>query len=93
MLSTGALIDLAGWIGAVLLLAAYALVSNRTLAGDSMRFQLLNLSGGLLLAVNSAYHGALPSVAVNAVWIVIGLAALLRARRARTQGGASAPGP
>jgi hypothetical protein len=84
MPSAAALIDLAGWIGAALLLLAYALVSNRTLAGDSMRFQLLNLSGGLLLAVNSAYHGALPSVAVNAVWIVIGLAALLRARRART---------
>jgi hypothetical protein len=75
------LIDVAGWIGAVLLLLAYALVSSRKLAGDSVRFQLLNLSGGLLLAANSAYHGALPSVAVNAIWIVIGLVALLRARR------------
>jgi hypothetical protein len=77
------LIDILGWIGAILLLLAYALVSNRKLAGDSVRFQLLNLSGGLLLAANSAYHGALPSVAVNAVWIVIGMVALLRARRQR----------
>jgi hypothetical protein len=84
MPSTTLIIDLAGWIGAALLLLAYALVSNRALAGDSVRFQLLNLSGGVLLAANSAYHGALPSVAVNAVWIVIGLAALLRARRQRT---------
>jgi hypothetical protein len=75
------LIDLMGWLGAALLLLAYALVSNRRLAGDSARFQLLNLSGGVMLAINSGYHGALPSVAVNAVWIVIGLAALLRARR------------
>ena len=37
----------------------------------------------LLLAVNSGYHGALPSVAVNAVWIVIGLGALLHAHRDR----------
>ncbi len=81
MLPTSTLIDLMGWVGAVLLLAAYALVSSRRLAGDSVRFQLLNLGGGVLLAANSAYHGALPSVAVNAVWIVIGLAALLRARR------------
>jgi hypothetical protein len=80
---TSTIIDLMGWIGAVLLLLAYALVSSGRLAGDSVRFQLLNLSGGLLLAANSAYHGALPSVAVNAVWIVIGLAALLRARRQR----------
>jgi hypothetical protein len=76
-------IDIMGWVGAILLLLAYALVSSRKLAGDSVRFQLLNLSGGLLLAANSAYHGALPSVAVNAVWIIIGLVALLRARRQR----------
>ena len=76
-------IDFLGWIGAALLLLAYALVSNRKLAGDSARFQLLNLSGGLMLAINSGYHGALPSVAVNAIWIVIGLATLLRARRQR----------
>ena len=80
---TTLIIDLAGWIGAALLLLAYALVSNRALAGDSVRFQLLNLSGGVLLAANSAYHGALPSVAVNAVWIVIGLTALYHARRQR----------
>jgi hypothetical protein len=78
---TPTIIDLMGWVGAVLLLLAYALVSSRRLAGDSVRFQLLNLSGGLLLAINSGYHGALPSVAVNAIWIVIGLVALLRARR------------
>jgi hypothetical protein len=81
---TSIIIDIMGWVGAILLLLAYALVSSRKLAGDSVRFQLLNLSGGLLLAANSAYHGALPSVAVNAVWIVIGVVALLRARRQRT---------
>ena len=84
MLTLNTLIDIIGWIGAVLLLLAYALVSYKRLPGDSVRFQLLNLSGGVLLAANSAYHGALPSVAVNAVWIVIGLTALLRARRQTT---------
>lgn len=85
MPSTAAIIDILGWIGAALLLLAYALVSSRKLAGDSVRFQLLNLNGGVLLAANSAYHGALPSVAVNAVWIVIGLAALYHARRQRAR--------
>ena len=83
MLTLNILIDIIGWIGAVLLLLAYALVSYKRLPGDSVRFQLLNLAGGLLLAVNSGYHGALPSVVVNAVWIVIGILALVRARRAR----------
>jgi hypothetical protein len=83
MLSQETVVDIAGWAGAGLLLLAYALVSFRRLPGDSVRFQLLNLAGGVLLAVNSGYHGAMPSVAVNAVWIVIGLGALLRARRRR----------
>ena len=83
MLTLNTLIDIIGWIGAALLLLAYGLVSYKRLPGDSVRFQLLNLAGGLLLAVNSGYHGALPSVAVNVVWIVIGMGALLHARRDR----------
>ena len=83
MLTLNTVIDIIGWVGAVLLLLAYAMVSYKRLPGDSVRFQLLNVAGGLLLAVNSGYHGALPSVVVNAVWIVIGVVALVRAHRAR----------
>lgn len=83
MITTETLIDIAGWIGAAALLLAYALVSVRRLAGDSIRFQSLNLAGSVLLALNSGYHGALPSVVVNGVWILIGAVALLRARRTR----------
>ena len=83
MIPVATLIDIGGWIGAVALLSAYALVSNRRLAGDSIRFQSLNVIGSVLLALNSGYHGALPSVVVNGVWILIGAVALIRARRAR----------
>lgn len=83
MIPVETLVDVAGWIGAVALLSAYALVSNRKLAGDSIRFQSLNVIGSVLLALNSGYHGALPSVVVNGVWIIIGAVALIHARRAR----------
>ena len=43
VMSAETLIDIGGWVGAVALLSAYALVSNRRLAGDSVRFQALNL--------------------------------------------------
>jgi len=65
------LVDLAGWVGVVALLGAYALVSARKLAGDAITFQILNLVGGALLIVNSFYYGSMPSVVVNVVWIVI----------------------
>ncbi len=70
------LVNGAGWLGAALLLAAYALVSSGRLGGSGRPYQVLNLAGAILLALNSAYHGALPSVAVNGFWIVIGMIAL-----------------
>lgn len=74
------LIDLIGWIGAISLLAAYALVSTRRLAGDAVAYQFLNLTGGAFLVINSFYYGALPSVGVNLFWIGIAVFALTRKR-------------
>lgn len=54
-------VDGLGWVGATLLLIAYALVSLRGYRGTSAPFQLLNLAGSALLIVNSAYYGAYPS--------------------------------
>lgn len=70
-----------GWAGAASLLLAYGLTSTSRLAPEGARFQLLNLAGAVALTVNSAYHSAWPSAALNVVWIFIGLAALIRARR------------
>ncbi len=64
-------IDLLGWIGAALLLVAYALVSTEKLRGASVPFQALNISGSALLIANTLYYGALPSALVNTVWIGI----------------------
>ena len=72
------LIELGGWIGTAALLLAYGMVSTSRLAGDSVPYQALNLLGGALVLVNSFYHGAMPSVAVNVFWVAIGLFALGR---------------
>ncbi len=65
-----------GWLGAIALLTAYALVSTGRISGQSAGFQAMNLLGAAGLAANSGYHHAWPSVALNAVWIVVGLAAM-----------------
>ena len=79
------LVDIAGWIGMALLIGAYALVTTGRILGPSLRFQLMNLVGGALLMVNSAWYGAWPSAALNLVWVVIGTAGLVRARLRRTR--------
>ena len=73
-------VDGLGWVGATLLLIAYALVSLRGYRGTSAPFQLLNLAGSVLLIVNSAYYGAYPSAFLNVIWIGIAIAAIARAR-------------
>lgn len=74
----GTLADTAGWLGAGCLLLGYGLVSSGRLAGRSVRFQLLNLSGAAGLLVNGVHHGAWPSAGLNSVWLVIGAVVLAR---------------
>jgi hypothetical protein len=86
------LIDVAGWVGMAWLIGAYALVTAGRIVGPSLTFQLMNLVGGGLLMVNSAWYGAWPSAALNLVWVVIGTTGLVRARLRRRQA-ASSPVP
>jgi hypothetical protein len=74
------LIDLVGWTGVAALLLAYALVSTRKVAGDSLVYQMLNLVGGAFLIVNSFHYRAFPSVAVNIAWIGIAVYAMARTK-------------
>ncbi len=80
-----AAVKIAGWSGAGVLLAAYALVSLRKLTGDGALFQIMNILGAAGIALHSGTNRAWASVAVNLVWIAIGLVALARRwRRALT---------
>jgi hypothetical protein len=70
-----------GWIGAVLLLAGYVLVTQSRLPGDGAAYQLMNLIGSLGLMVNSAYSAAWPSAGLNLIWAGIGVFALIKLAR------------
>ena len=73
--------DAIGWVGAIALLIAYALVSSKRLEGDSAAFQLLNISGSILLAANTIFYGSYPSTFVNLIWAVIAVVAIARRKR------------
>ena len=75
------LIEAAGWIAAVLILASYILVSSNKLSGQSRLFQWMNIVGSALFVINTAWHGAMPSAALNAIWCAVGLFTLWRLRR------------
>jgi len=75
------LIEAAGWGGATLILVAYILLSLGRLEGRSRTFQWMNVVGAAGFIVNSGWHDAIPSAALNLVWLGVGLATLLTLRR------------
>jgi hypothetical protein len=83
------LVEVAGWIAALLILVAYALITTGKLQPRSVTYQALNVLGALGFIINSSWNGAIPSAALNVVWLGIGIVALARLRRSsagRTDG-------
>ena len=75
-------IEVIGWSGAILILAAYALLSAGKIKSESLAYHLMNILGAAAFVVNSGWNGALPSAAMNVVWIGIGVYALRQRREA-----------
>ena len=67
-----------GWLGAILLLAAYVLVSYRRVDGSAVTYQLINIVGSVLLLTNNVHYGAYPSGCVNLIWSAIAVIAVYR---------------
>jgi hypothetical protein len=78
------LIESAGWIGAVLILGSYILVSLGKLEGRSATYQWMNVAGAAGFVINSGAHKAVPSTALNVVWLGVGLATLWSLSRKAT---------
>lgn len=74
-------IEVVGWAGALLILAAYALLTAGRLKADDRAYQWMNVVGALGFIVNSGWNGAVPSAALNVIWAGIGLTALWRIAR------------
>jgi hypothetical protein len=77
------IIEVIGWAGAVMILVAYGMLSAGKLTGRSVSYQVLNVVGALGFVLNSGYNGALPSAALNVIWMGIGLFALAKIRSRR----------
>ena len=78
MTSTEIAVEVVGWAGAGLILLAYLLLSMGRLTGQSALYQWMNVFGAAGFIVNGWWHGALPSTALNVVWMLIGGVALWR---------------
>jgi hypothetical protein len=77
--------EIIGWTGTMLILLAYLLVSIQKITPVSKTYQLLNLFGAAFVIVNVSFHGAIPSVALNLVWLVVALYGLIKSDKISTR--------
>jgi hypothetical protein len=76
-------VEVVGWAGAILILLGYLVISAGKLTGSSLLYQAMNIVGAAGFAINGWWHGALPSTALNIVWLLIGVIASWRILKKR----------
>lgn len=74
------LIEIIGWIGSICIVGVYFLNIRGKIAATSPVYIWGNLIGGFCFIINTYYHHAYPSVAVNVVWVAIAVSSLLKKR-------------
>ena len=75
--------ELSGWVGAILVLIAYFLVSTEKMNSKSFTFQALNIAGAFLLVLYTYNCKAYASMSVNLIWIFIGVVSASKIPRVR----------
>ncbi len=75
--------DAIGSVGALMLCAAYFLVSRRQVDPEGLPYQLLNLFGSALLLVSLWFRPNPGAILIEVIWAAIALTALVRILRRR----------
>jgi hypothetical protein len=81
-------VEVVGWAGATLILLAYLMLSAGKLTGQSIVYQGMNVVGAAGFIINGWWHGALPSAALNVLWLMIGAFASIRILKRRKRSAA-----
>ncbi len=67
-----------GWIGTILIISAYYLVSKGTLQGQGKIYQIMNLVASLCVAINVLYQKAWPALVLQLVCVGIAIMTLIK---------------
>jgi len=70
------IISMFGWVGALSIVSAYALLSFDIISGGLV-YNLLNLIVALLIVIDAFDDKAYPPAALNIVWFLVALVSLL----------------
>jgi hypothetical protein len=71
-------LQLIGWLGAILILGAYFLVSFNFIYTNSLLFQGMNILGSLGIVIETFSKKDYQPMALNVAWILIAAVALVK---------------
>ena len=74
-------VTIIGWVGALVSLVTYIMVTQGRLSPSTVLYQGLNMAGAATLGLSAMVNGALPSAVVNVIWVIIGIFAVLSMKR------------
>lgn len=72
--------DIFGWIGMVLVLLAYGLLSTNKV-NNGMLYQIINLVAALFMAVGVFPKNAWFSFALQVIWAIIAIIAIIKIKK------------
>lgn len=73
-----------GWIGSILIIFAYFRVSGVTKtkwSGGDLKYQITNVSGAILIAVNVGYKEVWGVLFLQITWAIIGIVSIVNITR------------
>lgn len=76
--------DIVGWIGMIIVLIAYALLSTDKIK-NGILYQSLNLIAGILMAIGLFPKNAWFSFTLQIIWAIIALITIIKIKKSRFQ--------
>ncbi|MGB3751509.1 MAG: hypothetical protein WA945_08070 [Arcobacteraceae bacterium] len=74
-----------GFVGMVCIVYAYLLLQLNKIDQKSLKFQMINLLGAILLLISLCVHFNLGSFIIEVFWIIITLYGMYKNRKEKTQ--------
>lgn len=73
--------QLIGWMGTILFIVSYGLLSIRKIQADKILYQGMNALAALCLVINAIHIGDNPTLVVNGLWMGISVYAIFTVAR------------
>jgi hypothetical protein len=75
------IVECIGWIGAIIVLIAFFMISTHRTDANKPIFHWLNIIGALGLIIHTSYNAAFPSAFVNVIWVAVAVFSLIKLKK------------